>query len=181
MGVAGGRFTLLAQERTRGSRWELIYYAMRAGQEARTRCVRQAVAASADVGSRRRRLLACARECALKAKRIGLKEEVKRYVRKVVCMVVRAVASEATEALSGAHGGVRTAQLLRLVVQLRDAIVDSGASHTYVSKLVELWNSRQGKGCVWVANGRREESVVKQSNFSWFAGKGSEVRVLSSG
>ena len=72
-------------------------------------------------------------------------------------MVVRAVASEATEALSGAHGGVRTAQLLRLVVQLRDAIVDSGASHTYVSKLVELWNSRQGKGCVWVANGRREE------------------------
>ena len=154
---AASKAALQAQERTRGSRWELIYYAMRAGQEARARCVRQAVAASADVGSRRRRLLACARECVLKAKRIGLKEEVKRYVRKVVCMVVRAVASEATEALSGAHGGVRTAQLLRLVVQLRDAIVDSGASHTYVSKLVELWNSRQGKGCVWVANGRREE------------------------
>ena len=43
-----------------------------------------------------------------------------------------------------------------LVASLMGAIVDSGASFTYVTNGVKLSEVRPGRGHVWVADGRRE-------------------------
>ena len=46
-----------------------------------------------------------------------------------------------------------------VALSLYRAIVDSGASHTYVGKNVRLQDALPGKGVVWVANGKSENIV----------------------
>ena len=76
--------------------------------------------------------------------------------------VIAMVNTEIKELLAEEHGcGAELEwdaqeRLQRLKLQLQDAIVDSGASCTYVTDGVELWEVRSGRGHVWVANGRRE-------------------------
>ena len=45
----------------------------------------------------------------------------------------------------------------RHIRAMRRAIIDSGASCTYVTGDVELHNAKAGGGHVWVANGQKEE------------------------
>ena len=59
-----------------------------------------------------------------------------------------------------------------LVKSLAEAIVDSGASFTYVSDRVKLTDASPGGGQVWVADGR-SESIAEMGNWT-IAGKESQ-------
>ena len=73
----------------------------------------------------------------------------------VLDKVSDACASEIVDALvSDVYAGWSNVAL-----SLQRAIVDSGASHTYVGKNVRLQDALPGKGVVWVANGKSENIV----------------------
>ena len=80
----------------------------------------------------------------------------------LICVVLRAVAravvgkqaAAVAELLSGCLQGAMLSEGMQLA--LKDAILDSGASQTYVTSRVQLENVQPGEGYVRVATGRRE-------------------------
>ena len=81
-------------------------------------------------------------------------------IRSACCAAVRAVSKLVARAIDADEGCGRMEALMSvsrdLVASLMGAIVDSGASFTYVTNGVKLSEVRPGRGHVWVADGRRE-------------------------
>ena len=145
----------LAQQKGRLSRWELIYYALLAAETGGARRLGERGGASKH-GTRS---VPAAAASAVEA----VISEIEAQVSELVAdEVIALVGKEIAGLLEEGHGCSAELEwdaqerLQRLKQQLRDAIVDSGASCTYVTDGVELWEVRSGRGHVWVANGRRE-------------------------